>query len=229
MEKPTPRQRSRRRFDYDRRLLPNPLIAELEPAEATGEDDVAGSTDWSLGFPAWNLLYYSLYCSLFPEQENVAVLETGTNRGVSTIVMAQALEDLGVEAVVDTVELDPELAAVARDNVERAGLSSRVRFHVEDAVGFLSRMAEERDHFDFVLLDDKHTFQHVLDEIKVVCPRVTAPEGKVYFDNTGWGGVTMALAELRKLYGGNLVQFDNCSWRPPGNAIWQPSSPPRYP
>jgi hypothetical protein len=27
---------------------------------------------------------------------------------------------------------------------------------------------------------------------------------------------------LRKRYGGNLVYFDNCSSKPPGNAIWQP-------
>jgi predicted O-methyltransferase YrrM len=179
----------------------------------------------SLGYPAWNLLYYTLYCSLPPEREHPVVIETGTNKGLSTIVMAQALKDLGARAVVDTVEVDEDLMAIARENVEQAALSDYVRFHVRDAVGFLSEMAERFDHFDFVLLDDDHSYGQVLEEIKIVCPKVAAGGGKVYFDNTAWGDVAMALRDLQKLFPGHLVQFDNCSWRPPGNAIWQPEIP----
>ena len=105
---------SRRRFDYDRRLLPNPRIAELEPVEVSAREELTDETSWSLGYPAWNLLYYALFTSILPEQESVVVLETGTNRGVSTIVMAQALKDLGVDAVLDTVEQDPERVEAAR-------------------------------------------------------------------------------------------------------------------
>jgi cephalosporin hydroxylase len=215
---------SRRRFDYDRRLLPNPQIAALEPADATSAEQIEGTTDWSLGYPAWNLLYYVLYSSILPELDDVVVIETGTNRGISTIVMAQALEDLGVQATLDTVELDPDLVAVARDNVEQAGLSHRVRFHTGDAVEFLSGMADRFDHFDFVLIDDLHLYPHVWEEIKIVCPKVGARGGKAYFDNTGYGDIDAALLDLQKEYGGNLVYFDNCSYKPPGNAIWQPDT-----
>src|SRR5206468_9694888 len=128
-----------------------------------------GSTDSSLGYPAWNLLYYSVYCSILPEREDVVVLETGTNRGVSTIVIAQALADLGVRAVVDTIEVDADLSAVAQENIENAGLADRVRLHVGDAIEFLAGAAERFDHFDFVLIDDDHTFAHVLKEIDIVC------------------------------------------------------------
>jgi predicted O-methyltransferase YrrM len=217
---------SRRRFDYDRRLLPNPHVATLEPPEVTAQSQIEGTTDWSLGYPAWNLLYYTLYSSILPERDDVVVIETGTNRGISTIVMAQALEDLGVQAMVDTVELDPDLVAVARGNVEEAGLSHRVRFHSGDAVPFLSQMAEQEDHFDFVLIDDLHTYDHVWQEIEVVRPKIAARGGKIYFDNTGYGDIDRAILDLRKRYGGNLVTFDNCSYRPPGNAIWQPDTGP---
>jgi predicted O-methyltransferase YrrM len=213
---------SRRRFDYDRRFLPNPLIAELEPAEVQSADGTAGRTDWSLGYPAWNLLYYALYCSLLPEQEDVVVLETGTNRGLSTIVLAQALVDLGIRAVVETVEIDPDLVTLARQNVQSAGLSDRVRFHCGDAVSFLDEAAERFDHFDFVLIDDDHAYEHVLKQIRIVCPKVAASGGKVYFDNAAWGDVEDALRRMSQIFGGNLIHFDNCSWRPPGNAIWQP-------
>src|SRR5687767_13788574 len=58
---------SRRRFDYDRRLLSNRQIAALEPDEVTDEEHIR-TTDWSIGYPAWNLLYYSIYCSILPER-----------------------------------------------------------------------------------------------------------------------------------------------------------------
>jgi cephalosporin hydroxylase len=214
-------QPSRRRFDYDRRLLPNSHIAVLEP-DHFGAEEVEGTTDWSLGYPAWNLLYYALYCSLVPEHEDPIVVETGTNRGIATIVMAQAIRDVGLGAVVETVELDPELVEVARENVAAAGLTDYVRFHVEDAVSFLSKLASRVDHLDFVLLDASHKFRHVLKEIEIVCPKVAACGGKVYFDNTTQPGVDRALRELRRRFGGNVIRFENCSWRPPGNAIWQP-------
>ncbi len=217
---------SRRRYDYDRRLLPNPHIATLEPAEPTSEEQIRDITDWSLGYPAWNLLYYTLYASILPERDDVVVIETGTNRGVTTIVIAQALADLGVDASVYTVEIDPDLVSVAQENVEVAGLTDRVRFHTGDAIEFLSDMAEQFDHFDFVLIDDLHTYPHVWDEIEIVCPKVAARGGKVYFDNTGYGDIDAAIIDLRKRYGGNLVHFDNCSHKPPGNAIWQPETAP---
>ena len=213
---------SRRRFDYDRRVLPNPQIAALEPPEVTDADQLTQHTSWSMGYPAWNLLYYTLYSSILPELDDVVVLETGTNRGISTIVMAQALKDLGADAVVDTVELNEMLVSASRENIEQAGLGDRVRVHEGDAIEFLTGMAERHDHFDFVLIDDLHVYDHVWKEIEIVVPKVAARGGKIYFDNTGYGDIDQALLDLRERYGGNLVTFDNCSYKPPGNAIWQP-------
>jgi len=132
------------------------------------------------------------------------------------------LKDLGVDAVLDTVEHDPELVEAARENLKRAGLEDRVRFHTGDAIEFLGEMAERFDHFDFVLIDDLHTYDQVWQEIEIVQPMVAASGGKIYFDNTGYGDVDRAILKLRRQYGGNLVTFDNCSYAPPGNAIWQP-------
>ncbi len=218
MEGTEERQNSRRRFDYDRRLLPSRHLAALESED--GRDP--GDTRSSPGYPAWNLLYYALYSSLPPELEAPVVIETGTNRGVSTIVMAKALDDLGSDAVVRTVELDPELSATARRNVEDAGLSHRVEFHVGDSLEFLAATADAVDHFDFVFLDDNHHRPHVLRELRIVCPKVAVRRGKVYFDNAAWGGVGRALGDIPSLFGGSVITFPNCSSWPPGNAIWQP-------
>src|SRR6266542_833803 len=106
---------SARRFDYDRNLLPNEYLAQLE--SRTGDlKEAVQTTGMSLGYPAWNLLYYSLLCSI-PERDPV-VVETGTNRGFSSIVMAQALKDSGHPGIVRTVEFDPSLAEVARQNID---------------------------------------------------------------------------------------------------------------
>jgi predicted O-methyltransferase YrrM len=151
------------------------------------------------------------------------VVETGTNRGLSTIVMAQALKDLGLAAVVETVELDPELSDVAGRHVEDAGLAEFVKIHTGDSIDFLTHLVERVAHIDFLLLDDAHDRAHVERQMNIVCPKVAVRCGKIYFDNSGAGGVAEALPHLLNSHGGNLVEFENCSMCPSGNAIWQAS------
>jgi predicted O-methyltransferase YrrM len=209
---------SRRILDYDRRLLPNHYLAEVEE----GVHDLASAaarTGGSVGYPAWNLLYYSLLSSL-PAGRPAVVVETGTNLGFSTIVLAQALADGGHSGLVRTVEIDPATSEHARENVEHAGLSQFVKFAVGDSLAFLRGL--DLDHVDFAFLDSDHQRGHVVQEFEILFPLVEPVRGKVYFDNTSAGGVAEALAEITGRFGGNLVEFAACSWLPPGNAIWQP-------
>jgi precorrin-6B methylase 2 len=223
--------RSYRRFDYDRRLLPNSYLADLEPegVDLEGAGDLTGLT---IGYPAWNLLYYTLFCSPQPDPRvtgpvappispDLVVVETGTNQGASTIVMAQALKDLGTTAKVQTVDVNEALLEIAQRNVERAGLADHVEFHNEDSIAFLTRLTGEVDQFDFIFIDDLHEAKHVISELAIVCPKMARRTGKIYFDNTSGRGVSAALAHLKEHYGGNLIEFPNCSFAPPGNAIWQ--------
>ena len=211
-------------------------MPELEPTDSpmSAQDRLAkqeahyiaysralGETGMSMGYPSWNLLYYSMVCSLLPTQPDPVVVETGTNRGLSTIVMAQALKDLGLEAVVETVELDPELSEVAGGHLQAAGLSEYVEIHTGDSIEFLTRLVERVPHIDFLLLDDAHDRAHVERQMDIVCPKVAVRRGKIYFDNSGAGGVAEALRHLLDTHGGNVIEFANCSMSPSGNAIWQ--------
>jgi predicted O-methyltransferase YrrM len=72
-----------------------------------------------MGYPAWNLLYYTLLASL--RSEEPVVVETRTNLGFSTIIMAQALKDAEARSVVRTVELSSEIAKLAEEHA-RDGL-----------------------------------------------------------------------------------------------------------
>jgi cephalosporin hydroxylase len=238
---------------YDRRRLPNEYLAGLDPEEPSPEldrlssiepaDDSQrqalqkewneefmrwlGDTNMSPGYPAWSLLYYSVFTSIVPEVPDPVVVETGTNRGLSTILIAQALADLGVDAAVDTVDVDEAYTQTARRHVEAAGLTRHVRFHTGDSLEFLTELVGRVDHIDFAFLDGDHHAAHVMREIDIIVPKVAARRGKIYFDNSEPGGgtdggVAEALEHLKATYGGNVVRFANCSWRPPGNAIWQP-------
>lgn len=209
---------SRRAFAYDRRRLVNPYLAGFEAASRDLPSAVA-RTGLSIGYPAWNLLYYSLLCGLTCAEP--VVVETGTNHGFSTIVMAQALIDAG-GGVVRTVDADAALVAVARTHAARAGVAHRIRFSVGDSRAFLEGLRAEVDRVDFAFLDADHRADRVLAEFALVHPLVAACGGTVYFDNTSAGGVAEALRRIRARYGGNVVTFANCSWAPPGNAIWQP-------
>jgi len=80
-----------------------------------------------------------------------SILEIGTLGGYSTIWLARALP-AGGRLV--TLELDPTHAAVAQENLARAGLADRVEVQVGPALESLDRLATDRcGPFDFVFID----------------------------------------------------------------------------
>src|SRR5204862_4360490 len=103
-------------------LLPNQYLAQVDGLSLDVRSAQA-HTGLSIGYPAWNLLYYALLCSLPPRDDEYVVVETGTNRGFSTIVLAQALKDASVAGIVRTVDYDANVVREARENLARAGLS----------------------------------------------------------------------------------------------------------
>jgi predicted O-methyltransferase YrrM len=79
------------------------------------------------------------------------ILEIGTLGGYSAIWLARALSPGGRLL---TLEIDPGHAAVARSNLERAGLSEAVEIRVGPAAQSLAQLArEEPDPFDLVFID----------------------------------------------------------------------------
>lgn len=79
------------------------------------------------------------------------ILEIGTLGAYSTIWLARALPR-GGEVV--TLEISEAYAAVARANLERAGVSDLVDIRVGPAIGMLERLIAERAKaFDFVFID----------------------------------------------------------------------------
>jgi caffeoyl-CoA O-methyltransferase len=107
------------------------------------------------------------------------VLEIGTCIGYSAIWMARALP---AEGMLITIEADPERAATARENIERAGLGERISVIVGDASRYLHKVAGP---FDLVFQDsDKRLYEPMLDRLIALL----RPGGVLASDNVLWSG-----------------------------------------
>ncbi len=93
-------------------------------------------------------------------------LELGTSNGYSAIWLGLALEEIGGRLT--TVEISPERAAEARENLAKAGLADRVRVIEGDA----HKVARELEGpFDFIFIDAD--MGNDLDYFNVLMPKLS--------------------------------------------------------
>jgi len=108
-------------------------------------------------------------------------VEVGTSFGVSTIYLAAALRDnaalgAGTRTVIGT-EIEPTKVAIARANIEEAGLDGFVDIREGDA---LATLVDLPDDIDFLLIDT--WIPVALPALKLVAPRLR-PGAIVMCDN----------------------------------------------
>ena len=135
------------------------------------------------------------------------ILEIGTLGGYSTIWLARALPDDGRLV---TLELEPHHAAVARANLERAGVLTKVDIRVGPAVDSLAAMTDDAP-FDFVFIDaDKQSNSHYVRE----AIRLGRPGTTIVVDNVvREGGVLEVDSDDEKIVGTRAL-FDMLSAEP---------------
>jgi len=106
------------------------------------------------------------------------ILEIGTLGGYSAICLARSLSAGGRMV---SLEISPEHAAVARENLARAGLADRVEVRVGPALESLSRLATEgRPPFDLVFIDaDRPNLAEYFDR----AVRLSRPGSLILVDN----------------------------------------------
>jgi len=103
------------------------------------------------------------------------VLEIGTYSGYGTLSMAAGLPAGGT---IDTCELEPEHAEVARRYIAESPYADRITVHLGPAIETLQHLDGP---FDFVFVDaDKPGYA---DYYEAVLPKL-APHGLIAFDNT---------------------------------------------
>lgn len=161
--------------------------------------------------PCWQhgrVLYSSLreFCSSWKSGSPLNVLDIGTAKGFSAIVMARALEDAGQPGDITSVDvLDPQ-ARVRRNTVAEVGglktlyeivapwpESRRVKFVCAKAENWLM-MHRERVHYAFV--DGKHSYEAVKKELAYLSQAQQTGD-VIVCDDLQVPGVEKAIGELR--------------------------------
>jgi len=212
-------------FGYDLARLPNRHLAALEEGVETIEQarQRSGAT---IGYPGWGVIYHLLLAHLDRSRYEI-VVETDTNWGCTTIVLAQALVDAGCAGRVITFELDPANADIARTNITTAGLEKRVELHVGDNRILMSDALRTETGLRVAFLDASHLYDDVLSEFEAILPKL-ADDALVLFDNTYRIAeehenqrVNGALKTIKARHGGNLINLQFVSWYTPGFALWQ--------
>jgi len=108
------------------------------------------------------------------------ILELGTASGYSGILLGRACAQ--IEGRVITLELDEPMAARARANFARAGLTEVVEVRVGEALKLMAAISET---FDLIFLDiDKESYLPAL----TLCRRLLRPGGLLVADNVGFSG-----------------------------------------
>jgi caffeoyl-CoA O-methyltransferase len=117
------------------------------------------------------------------------ILELGTLGGYSAIWLARALPEDGKLV---TVELEPAHAFIAKQNIERAGLSDKIEIRIGNAINILQEFISERhSSFDMIFIDaDKPPYsEYFLAALKLSHPGTfiiadnVIREGKVLEEN----------------------------------------------
>lgn len=89
------------------------------------------------------------------------VLEIGALGGYSGVCLARGLPQDGR---VLSLELSPEYAGVARENVERAGVGDRIQYRIGPALDTLAELEAEGQVFDLIFIDaDKPNYPNYLE------------------------------------------------------------------
>ncbi|MDD4552762.1 MAG: O-methyltransferase [Bacteroidales bacterium] len=106
------------------------------------------------------------------------ILEIGTFTGYSAISLALGCSN--PEGLVHTIEVNPEFEEIINRAIHKAGMESRIRLHLGDALGIIPGLDEI---WDLVFIDANKS--GYLDYYQLVFPRVR-PGGFILADNVLW-------------------------------------------
>jgi caffeoyl-CoA O-methyltransferase len=132
------------------------------------------------GIPIVGPLVGELLFILARATQAKAILELGTATGYSAIYLARGCEPVNGRVV--TLEWDGRMAARARTNFAKAGLTERIEVRVGDAQALMAQMTGP---FDLIFLDiDKEGYLPALAH----CHRLLRVGGLLVADNVGFTG-----------------------------------------
>src|SRR6266550_4253675 len=159
----------RAQAEYLEKLTPSrdPLLARMEDFAARHKHPIAD--------PEVGQLLRILVRTKTPRH----ILEVGTNIGYSVVVMGR---ECGRDTVLETIEINPDILATAKDFVTQAKLACEVRFHQGAALEVIPGL---KGPFDFIFIDCVKTeYDKYLEGL---LPKLETG-AVIVCDNLLWGG-----------------------------------------
>lgn len=91
------------------------------------------------------------------------VLELGTHKGLSTSIIAHALEDSGTDKRLETDDIDAATNRIAKSNLSGNPGARRVNFNLKDAVALMDGFVAKGRKFGFMFVDHWHGYDATRD------------------------------------------------------------------
>jgi predicted O-methyltransferase YrrM len=175
--------------------LTGAILDSLEPDERNGRWSQVKrfGRGMAVEFEIGQLLY-AIVRALKPE----TVVETGTHKGFSTLMIAQALEENRAGYL---YTIDQKDHGVARE-IEEFGLSNRATFIHSDSVPALGKLGEKVRKIDLLWLDADHATDAVLAEIDAARPLLGPGSYVAFHDTLSDPNEDAAVRHLRGQYPG---------------------------
>lgn len=107
------------------------------------------------------------------------ILEIGTFTGYATLCLA---EGLTADGVIHTIDVNPELEQIIRNNVKQSALFPKVNFHLGEAIKIIPELNEV---WDLVFIDADKSNNAVYYDLVIEKVR---PGGLILTDNVLWHG-----------------------------------------
>ena len=133
------------------------------------------------------------------------ILEIGTYTGYSAICLARGLNQGGK---LHTIEINDEVAGIAKGYITKAGLDKSIEIHTSNAISLIPALNLQ---FDLIYIDGE---KREYPEFYNVCIKCLKPGGYLIADNVLWDGkvlessaiydpATRAVNEFNRLVGEN--------------------------
>ena len=111
------------------------------------------------------------------------VLEIGTAIAYSTIGVAKILKK---KSVIHSIEMSEDNAAIARENIEKAGLGNKIDLKIGNALTIMPQLQKK---YDLIFLDaDKEDYKRLFDYSMILLKS----GGVIFIDNLLWHGFAAA-------------------------------------
>ena len=177
------------------------IVSRLHSADAALEANLAHSTASGLPEIAVSPVHGKVLFLLARAGGAKKILEIGTLGGYSTTCLAQALPEDGR---LISLEYEPKHAQVARENLDRAGVSEKVEIRVGPALEALPNLlAEDAGPFDLVFIDADKPNNAAYFEMAL---KLTRPGSLIVVDNVV-RGETLLDQDSEDQAGRDLVEY----------------------